>query len=128
MAKQKAAIQVVGLRELRRDLRRLGDDAVDGLKGIHQKSADMVMQAALPRVPVRTGRLKQTVRSSGTRTGGTVRAGFKRVPYAGPIHFGWRDRGIKPQPFLWEALDRRETKVVMQFLFHVERLKRKHGL
>jgi len=128
MAKPKAAVQVEGLRALRRDLRRLGDDAVDELKDVHDRTAKMVFEAALPRVPVRTGRLKQSVRYSGTRTGGTVRAGYKRVPYAGPVHFGWRDRGIKPQPFFYEALDRRESAVVATFLFYVKRLQRKHGL
>ena len=40
-----------------------------------------------------------------------VRAGFARVPYAGPIHFGWRKRNIQPQPFLYEALDKRRNEV-----------------
>ena len=53
------------------------------------------------RVPVRTGRLRASIRSRPTTrgvrvlTGGTI-----RTPYAEPIHFGWPKRGIKAQPYL----------------------------
>ena len=48
------------------------------------------VQSELPHV---SGTLAGTVRSSGTRTGGRVRYGTTRVPYAGWVDFG----GTRPQ-------------------------------
>ena len=36
----------------------------------------------------------------------------KSVPYAGVIHFGWPRHNIEPQPFLYDALDRRSDEVI----------------
>lgn len=127
MAKR-AQVQVVGLRELRSALRKMEGDAVDKLAEAHEASARIVADAARPRVPVVTGALKDTVRHSGTKTGGVVRSGYKRVPYAGPIHFGWPSRSIRAQPFFYEAMDRREEQVIQQFEKHVERIRRRAGL
>ena len=55
-------------------------------------------------------------------TGGKVRAGMKAVPYAGPIHFGWGRRNITPQPFLYQAIDRRHAEVLDTYLAHLERI------
>ena len=37
--------------------------------------------------------------------------GGKEVPYAGPIHFGWPARRIKPQPFFYDAIDGRRDEI-----------------
>lgn len=63
----------------------------------------MVAAAGRARAPKLTGALAGTVRPSGTKTRAVVRAGFARVPYAGPIHWGWPARGIAAQPFLSDA-------------------------
>lgn len=99
MTSSKAVLQVKGARQLRRTLRQAGDDLTD-LKATHRKVAGIVTPAAAQRAPVVSGALMGSVRPGATKTAAIVRAGRKRVPYAGPIHWGWAARHIKANPFL----------------------------
>jgi hypothetical protein len=121
-------IPITGGRDLRRNLKELGDEAVNDLKRINEEGVEIVLEEALARVPVRSGDLKATVRGSATKTRGTIRAGFKKIPYAGPIHFGWADRRIKPNMFLYEAVDARRDEVADAYQEQIKKLKRKHKL
>lgn len=123
----RADIQIKGARELRRKLSAI-DGAIDDLKAVHLEAARMVESAAVGLVPVRSGRLRDTIRSSGTKTGARVRAGFKRIPYAGVIHFGWPRRNIEPQPFLYDALDKRRRQVLDVYDERLNELLRRHDL
>ena len=111
------AIRVGGMRKVRAQMREAGDDLSD-LRNLHKRLADDVADTAKTKTPVRSGRLQRSVRGSGTKTAARVRAGNNRksgptsVPYAGPIHFGWGARGIRPQPFMYEALDDRRQQVI----------------
>lgn len=111
------AVDVQGGRELRRKFKEAGDDMAD-LKDLHQRLADDVAGTAKTKVPVRTGRLRNSIRGSGTKTAGRVRAGNNRksgpsaVPYAKAIHFGWGSRDIKSQPLIYDALDERRQEVI----------------
>ena len=124
------AAQIEGGRELRRKLRQVGDDMTD-LKELHKRLADDVAGTAKTKVPVRSGRLQRSIRGSGTKTAARVRAGNNRqsgptaVPYAPIVHFGWATRGIKPQPFLYEALDDRRQEVVDRYNAEVRRIVRR---
>ncbi len=126
----KPALQIEGGRKLRRAFREVGDDMSD-LKELHKRLADDVADSAKRKVPVRSGRLERSVRGSGTKTAARVRAGNNRksgpssVPYAGPIHFGWGARGIRPQPFLYDALDDRREAVVKAYDEQVREIIRK---
>lgn len=104
-------IQVVGGRELQSALRRAGVEIQD-LKDVHLAAAKVVEASAEQIVPVLTGTLQGTIRSAGQRSRGVVRAGFKRTPYVGPIHFGWPGHNIAPNPFLYEAADKRADEVI----------------
>lgn len=95
-------VQVEGARELRRTLRAAGDDLED-LKAANQQAADIAATAARMRAPRRSGTLAGDIRASGTKTAGIVRAGRKKIPYAGPIHWGWPARGIEAQPYMTEG-------------------------
>ena len=128
MAGRKPAIELEGNREFRRALRRTGNDVKDDLKSLHREGANIVLQESLRRVPVRTGTLKATVRAAALQTRGEVRAGFKRVPYAGPIHFGWPAQRIRPNPFLYDAIDARRSEVLDAYHQGVDRAARRHGL
>lgn len=75
------------------------------MKSAHKSAAGIVASRAASWAPSVTGRLAGTIRSSGTKTAAIVRAGNNRksksgVPYANPIHWGWRARNIRPNPFL----------------------------
>ncbi len=92
-------VRVEGARQLRRTLRKAGDDLAD-MKTAHRDAAAIAARASEALAPERSGKLRATIRAAGTKTAAILRAGFARVPYAGPIHWGWFARGILPQPFL----------------------------
>jgi hypothetical protein len=136
-------VRIEGAKELRRQLRQL-EDALDAqaakgdLKEMNLDAARLVRSEALRLVPVRSGLLKSTIREAATQRNARVRAGFKRVPYAGPVHFGWPTRPnpglgwrggpIKPNPFLYDALDRRRGEVFRAYAENMTRIIRKYDL
>lgn len=100
-------LQVEGARRLRQTLEQAGLDVQD-LKDAHAAVARTVEQRARPATPQRTGALAGSLRSSGTKGAAVVRAGRARVPYAGPIHWGWPRRHITAQPWIYEAAQQTE--------------------
>lgn len=96
------ALEVEGLRTLRRTLKAAGVSLSD-LKDAHAQVANLVVRAASPAAPRRSGALAASTRGSGTQAAAIVRAGRSSVPYAGPVHWGWRVRHIAAQPWLYEA-------------------------
>lgn len=103
----RTVVRVQGLRELRRRLRRI-EGGLDDLKAEHAWVADYVGGKARPATPYRTGRLYGTGRASGTKTNSIVRYGRASAPYAAVIHYGWPDRGIRPQTWVIDAAQRSE--------------------
>lgn len=109
MAGELAGIQVEGLREVLRDLRRLRDDETPkAIKAANLDAAKAVEPVAQAEAPKRSGRLARSVRASATKRVGTVKAGAagKAKLYAGVIHFGWARRRIRANPFLDRAINR----------------------
>jgi hypothetical protein len=102
-------IEVHGLNETLRDLRRLGDKEIPkAIREANKDAADMVAPVVRAEAPTRSGRLARSVRAKATAKYAAVSAGSKvRVPYAGPIHWGWRKRGIDPNKFALRALESR---------------------
>lgn len=110
--KGRASIEVEGGPELRRAFRKLGDRAND-LKDVHRDAAELVADRAEQLAPRLSGALADSIRVEARKTGAAVRAGGTRlVPYAGPIHYGWRIRNIEPQPFLTDAASERRSDVL----------------
>lgn len=97
-------VRIEGARRFRADLKRAGLDMAD-MNRAHAKVSEYVARRAAPAAPVRSGRLRATLRSSGQRGAAVIRLGRSAVPYAGPIHYGWASRGIKPQPFVTDTID-----------------------
>lgn len=110
--------------ELRRALRYLGDAGLKKeLREANKSAAAVVVDAALPNVPVLTGRLRRSVRATGSQRGASVKAGNVGVPYAAAIHWG-RKRGgvIKARPFLWNAAEASQHRVLSVFDRAMDRL------
>ena len=138
MPRQGAAVTITGGRDTRRRIRAVSDDARTELRSAHLEAATVVARQARFEVPVRTGALEATIRAMATQTKGTVRAGRARVPYAGPVHFGWPTRPnpakgwfggpIRPQPFIYEAADRRIGQVVDAYNGRLGEIIRSHDL
>lgn len=123
----KPTIKVEGARELRKALKGV-DGGMADLKSVHADAAKIVEQRAEQLAPRRSGALAGSLRSSGQAAGGVVRAGRASVPYAGVIHFGWPGHNIKPQPFLYDALDNRREQVLDVYEKRVNALIKKNGL
>jgi HK97 gp10 family phage protein len=109
-------LEIEGLKEVQRDLNKLSTASREDMKDTHRKAGEIVAVAAKSLAPVLTGRLSATIVSSPTQYQGRVRVGRgQSIPYAGPIHFGWPARRIKPQPFIYEALDGRRDEVLRTY-------------
>jgi hypothetical protein len=114
-------IRVDGARQLRRSMRRAGLDLED-LKATHARIAGMVATTGKSYAPRRSGRLAASIRPSGTKTAAIVRAGYARVPYAHPIHWGWPRRGIRANPWLSRAAQSSEPAWLAIYTREVDRI------
>jgi hypothetical protein len=145
---RQGAVKVEGLAKVRRDLKNLSDDvdyrAMEFLP-VNKSIADAVAGDALSYVPFRTGNLKASIRASATKTSARVKAGGRltsaqraivgsgygqkgSVEYAGPIHFGWPARFIKPQPFFYDSIDKRRGEIAQRYAELVSKLISKYDL
>lgn len=124
-------VKIEGLSKVRRDLKKLSEDvdyrAMEFLP-VNKTIADAVAGDAKSYVPFLTGTLSGTIRAAATKTSARVKAGYKSVPYAGPIHFGWPARFIKPQPFFYDAIDKRRGEIQERYDDLVKRLIKKYDL
>jgi hypothetical protein len=98
------AARITGAKELIRDLKSLGV-SVEDLKAPFNAVADKAAHLAASYAPKRTGRLATSVKGSRTKNRASVRAGSKRVPYAGAINYGWPRRNIQGAHFMQRASD-----------------------
>lgn len=118
-------VKIEGARQLRRTLKDAGDDLND-LKEVNRSAAAIAANRAKTWAPRKSGRLAGTVRSSGTKTAGIVRAGNNRktasgVPYANPIHWGWPCRNIKANPFLSYSAQATEPRWLKLYENYIEK-------
>ena len=124
MAAGRPAVRVRGAAELRRALGNM-EDGVKDLTRVQRDAADIVAQESRGLVPVGDGTLRGSIKSRASKTRSSVAAGRRSVVYAGVIHFGWPRHNIEPQPFLYEALDKRHDEVVKLYEDRVSALVRK---
>lgn len=106
MARGDIAIEVQGLREMQRAVRQAKDaDLTKAMKKTNKEAADVVVGPGKSKAPQVSGKLAASVKSSNSVRHASIKAGTAaRVPYAGPIHWGWAKRNIAPNPFLDEAI------------------------
>lgn len=118
-ANPRDAIKIEGLSKVQRDLRKLSTDALDLNKTefleTNKQVAEIVINETKKYVPILSGALAAAIRNASTKKSAKVRAGNAAVPYAGPIHFGWPARSIKPNTFLYEAIDARKSEVANRY-------------
>jgi carbon monoxide dehydrogenase subunit G len=85
-------------------------------------AAEIVAGEARSLVPVKTGKLRGSIRTATQQRKAIVRAGGARVPYANPIHWGWFRRGIKPNQFFSRAINPNIDKIYKQYFDNLQRL------
>jgi hypothetical protein len=74
---------------------------LEDLTAVNTDVAQLIRMSAIPRVPVRTGKLAGSLTPSGTAAGAEVTS---MVPYAHPVHGGVPAKRIAPSPFLTSAV------------------------
>lgn len=114
-------LEVEGGRELRAALKGI-DGGIKDLKATHAKIAHAVTPVAQRQAPSVSGALAASVRGTGTASAAIVRAGGSKVPYGGPIHWGWPARNIVAQPFLTDAGKSTEPVWVRVYESDIQRL------
>lgn len=112
---QAGRLQVEGGPQLRRTLKAAGDDLKD-LKSAHMDVAAAVVPRARALAPKASGALSSSIRPGATARAAIIRAGSKRVAYAGVQEWGWGRRNISSQPFLSPAA--RETESTWVGIYH----------
>jgi len=83
-------IRIKGLREFQRNLRNMDRDLPKLLRLALNDAADVVVDAAVPRVPRRTGRAAASLKAKSTQRTSRVAGGSGRAPYYPWLDFGGR--------------------------------------
>lgn len=102
-------VQIEGADTLRKTLKAAGSDLED-LKAANARAAQIAAAAGRRLAPRgATGRLVGSIRSSGTKRAGYVRAGGARVPYPGVQEWGYRTGApIEGQHYLKQGAKKTE--------------------
>ena len=109
-------IHITGVKEFVAKARKAGDrDSLAAVKAGNKEGAEIVAKEAKVLVPKRSGKLGRSIRANASIKRGVVAAGRASLPYAGPIHFGWKAHNITPQPFIYDAADKRVGDVVAAY-------------
>lgn len=127
----------VDAKQLRKQLRSLDRSLLKDMRQANKDAAEVVARQAKIEVPRRTGRLAKSIGVLASQTKGQVRVGSASVPYAGPVHFGWPSRPnkakgwrggpIRPNPFIYAALDKRRAAVLEVYRGRVQQTVDKIG-
>jgi len=118
--------------KLQKALKEAGPEMIAELKEGNKALGEIVAERARQIVPVRSGALQKTIKATKSAGGAKVNAGTpsltSKVPYAGPIHWGWPAAGIVAQPFLSDALDDVKDEVIEAYNDMIADLLKKAGL
>lgn len=83
-------VEVKGLAEFSRALKKLDADAPKGVRLALNESADFLISATKPKIPSRTGAARASLKAKSTRTLVRISAGGRRAPYYPWLDFGGR--------------------------------------
>jgi len=98
------------------------------IKAAGSAAGELVAAEARTLVPVRTGRLRETIKVSKALNSVSIRAGNNgKVPYANPIHWGWFKRHIRPNPFFAKALGITRSEVFNNYYAQIDKLIATHS-
>ena len=108
------AVAIEGLRETTRDLVKLGVE-VEDLKDVMASISRTGAEIAARHAPVKTGALRASIRGNRAKGKAVITAGKARVPYAGPINYGWPARGITASNFIAKTDAEMDTRAPQMF-------------
>lgn len=125
------AVNVEGLKELRKAIKETGDQALaKALAAANKAAAERVVAAGRPDAPRGpTGRLAGSVRALGSQSSGRAVVGGAKVPYAAAVHWGTGARSgkrgphnIARNPFLLNAAERQTQQIAEEYEVEMDRL------
>lgn len=131
---QPAGIKVEGLRDALNALKQIGVPTAE-VSAASQEAADIVAATSRTLVPVRSGKLRSSIRSRKQARKVLISAGNSRtIPYANPIHFGWYydknnfvKKNILPNPFFAKALGLTRNEVYKTYFININKLFNKYS-
>jgi hypothetical protein len=126
-------IKVQGLNDALRALKAIGTPTAE-VQAAAQQAGEIVASMSRTLVPVKSGRLRATIRSAKQARKVVVSAGNNsKVPYANPIHWGWYydknnfvKKNIMPQPFFAKALGLTRQQVYETYFTNINKLLNKY--
>lgn len=127
MAGRSSDVRIEGLREFRRDLKRVSQEANKQLAGEIKTATENVAAEARGHAVHRTGGYAASIRAY---SGGAVGS---RLPQAGVLHWGGtiRPRGVaitfRRRPVVTDALERQTDRIVDAMGDAIERAARRAG-
>jgi len=115
-------VEVEGIDKLIRMLENAQRSLVDELDALIDSAAKLVWDTAVTLVPVRTGRLKNSIRieETGRPMERVVRAGGDEAPYAPYVEYG--TSRMAAQPFLCPSAEARGPEIEQLILEGMKRL------
>jgi len=87
------AIDVRGLTEFSRALKKMDTDLPKQLRVALNAAVNMVVAEAQPQVPKRTGKAAASIKASSTQSAARIKAGGSKAPYFPWLDFGGKRRG-----------------------------------
>ena len=101
----RTVIEVEGLANLNRSLRRISSDAPKGLRLALNSAADTLIAETRREIPRRTGKASNSLKAASTRTSVRIRIGGSKAPYYPWLDWGGKTgRGKKTvRPFIREG-------------------------
>jgi len=126
-------IKVEGLRNALAALKAVGTPTAE-VSAAAQEAGEIVANMSRSLVPVRSGRLRATIKSRKQARKVLISAGNNTtVPYANPIHFGWYydknnfiKKNILPNPFFSKALGITRKEVYKTYFININKLFNKY--
>lgn len=126
-------VKVENLSQVIKALQAIGTPTAE-ISAAAQQAGELVASTARTIVPVRSGALRNTIRSKKQARKVLVSAGNNtRVPYANPIHWGWFYdkenfvyKNIMPNPFFAKALGIKREEVYKTYFENMNKLFNKY--
>lgn len=123
----RAGFKVTGVAQMVRDLQAIGAD-VEDLKDAFQKISERGTDVARGIVPVKSGRLKGSLRGNRAKGKAVVTAGGGSAPYAGAINYGWPARNIEPHLFMQQTDEQMRPEALTLLEQGIDDVIQKRGL
>jgi hypothetical protein len=96
-------------------------------KQLKKANKEAIEKALVPAVragaPKRSGRLAGSVRALATAQKAQLAVGSNvKVPYAGPINFGWPARNIASQEFIYAGINKSDSKTLEIYVEELDKV------